>query len=30
LVTLDDKNHIFEVLHEMSLCYAGLEPVLSE
>jgi tRNA-dihydrouridine synthase len=30
LVTLDDKNHIVEVLHEMSLCYAGLEPVLSE
>jgi len=30
LVTLDDKNHIFEVLHEMSICYADLEPVLSE
>jgi nifR3 family TIM-barrel protein len=30
LVTLDDKNHIFEVLFEMSHCYAGLEPVLSE
>lgn len=30
LVTLDDKNHIFEVLHEMSICYADLEPVLSD
>ena len=30
LVTLDDKNHIFEVLHEMSVCYAGMELVLSE
>jgi tRNA-dihydrouridine synthase len=30
LVTLEDKNHILEVLFEMSQCYAGMEPVLSE
>jgi nifR3 family TIM-barrel protein len=30
LVTLENKHHIFEVLQEMAVCYANMEPVLSE